>query len=124
MASANPTNLELFSFGSNFLKDHAGHIISDPRTAITELISNAYDAGATVVEIQWPDNAEGQFSISDNGIGMTAEEFDRRWKELSYDRLKEQGSTVEFPPGVAKRQRTAFGRNGKGRHATFCYADE
>lgn len=117
-------NLELFSFSSNFLRDHAGHIITDPRTAITELIANAYDAGATAVDITWPDDTEGQFSITDNGTGMTKAEFGRRWKTLAYERLKEQGHSVEFPPGVAKRQRTAFGRNGKGRHAAFCFSDK
>jgi hypothetical protein len=117
-------NLELpFSFSTNFLKDHAGHIITDARIAITELIANAYDAGATAVEITWPDGNVGSFAIADNGTGMTAEEFNRRWKTLSYDRLQEQGQNVQFPPGVAKRQRTAFGRNGKGRHAAFCFAD-
>src|ERR1017187_8349909 len=43
-------NLSLpFTLGANFLRDHAGHIISDTRVAITELIANAYDAGATSV---------------------------------------------------------------------------
>jgi len=33
-------NLALpFSFSTNFLRDHAGHIITDPKTAITELIA-------------------------------------------------------------------------------------
>jgi hypothetical protein len=117
-------NLSLpFTFGSNFLKDHAGHIISDPRVAITELIANAYDAGATSVEITWPGESTGQFRISDNGIGMSLDEFNRRWRTLSYDRSQEQGDAVEFPPGVTRRNRTAFGRNGKGRHAAFCFAD-
>ena len=43
-----------FTFGSNFLRDYAGHIISDPRVSIIELIANAYDAGATRVEVKWP----------------------------------------------------------------------
>jgi DNA mismatch repair ATPase MutL len=68
-------NQELFSFSANFLRDHAGHLITDPRTAITELIANAYDAGATAVDIIWPDDTEGAFSITDNGTGMTKAEF-------------------------------------------------
>ena len=123
MASKGNTgeNLELpFSFSPNFLRDHAGHIITDSKTAITELIANAYDAGATAVDITWPDDKTGTFAIADNGTGMTADEFSRRWRTLSYDRLKEQGADVEFPPRVPKRKRTAFGRNGKGRHAAFC----
>ena len=112
-----------FTFGTNFLRDHAGHIISDTRVAITELIANAYDAGATAVDILWPGDAPGPFHITDNGTGMSIDEFNRRWRTLSYDRSKEQGTAVEFPPGVSKRTRSAFGRNGKGRHAAFCFAD-
>jgi hypothetical protein len=37
--------------------------------------------------------------------------------------LKQQGTNVEFPPKSSKRKRTAFGRNGIGRHAMFCFAD-
>ena len=50
MAGKNPSNqnLELFAFSTSFLRDHAGHIITDPRIAITEPIANAYDAGQQV----------------------------------------------------------------------------
>jgi hypothetical protein len=43
-----------FSFGPKFLHDHAGHIITDPLIALVELIANAYDAGASLVDIRWP----------------------------------------------------------------------
>jgi hypothetical protein len=117
-------NLSLpFTFGANFLRDHAGHIILDARVAITELIANAYDAGATSVTIEWPGQSPGPFRISDNGTGMSVEEFNRRWRTLSYDRMQEQGPEVVFPPGVTRLKRGAFGRNGKGRHAAFCFAN-
>ena len=34
-----------FSFGPKFLQDHAGHIMTDPRIALVELVANSYDAG-------------------------------------------------------------------------------
>ena len=68
-----------FAFGQGFLEDHAGHIISDPGVALIELIANSYDAGATEVKIKWPDQIPGDFEISDNGTGMSREEFNRRW---------------------------------------------
>ena len=106
---AGEQNLELpFSFSTNFLRDHAGHLITDPRAAITELIANSYDAGATAVAITWPDDTEGPFAVSDNGTGMSTAEFSRRWRTLSYQRLDEQGAAVQFPPGVPKRQRDCF----------------
>jgi HSP90 family molecular chaperone len=75
-------NLEL-AFETNFLRDHAGAITSDPRVAILELVANAYDAGATFVEISWPSEATGKISVSDNGTGMTRAEFSRRWGTLA-----------------------------------------
>jgi hypothetical protein len=117
-------NLELpFTFGTNFLRDYAGHIIYDPRVAIVELIANSYDAGATRCEIKWPTESGEFFSITDNGVGMTRDEFLHRWRKLAYDRVEEQGFSVEFPATSKNLSRTAFGRNGKGRLAPFCFSD-
>ena len=113
-----------FMFGDNFLLDHAGHIIEDPKVAIIELIANAYDAGAKNICISWPAQENEIFRITDDGTGMSLNEFERRWKTLNYDRTKEQGTEVVFPEGVKSTARTAFGKNGKGRHAAFCFGDE
>ena len=112
-----------FAFADRFLQDHAGQIITDPRTAILELIANAYDAGATEILIEWPTEKGELLQVSDNGIGMTQEEFQKRWGKLCYERAVEQGTDVVFPPGVTGIKRKAFGRSGKGRHAPFCFAD-
>jgi hypothetical protein len=112
-----------FTFGPAFLHDHVGHVISDPRLAIVELIANAYDAGAQRVDIAWPQDEPGRFEISDNGTGMSIEEFNRRWKTLCYNRMQEQGSDVVFPADARARRRLAFGQSGKGRHGAFCFAD-
>ncbi|MDD2709259.1 MAG: ATP-binding protein [Verrucomicrobiae bacterium] len=112
-----------FAFGNGFLDDHAGHIMSDTSVAIIELIANSYDAGATQVEIRWPEKTGEPLMISDNGEGMTSDEFNRRWKTLKYNRLNEQGEDVTFPPDVKAHSRKAFGRSGKGRHGAFCFAD-
>lgn len=112
-----------FAFADRFLQDHAGQIISEPRTAILELIANAYDAGATKIDIVWPAERGQEFSVTDDGIGMTKAEFEKRWGTLCYDRAAEQGTAVVFPKGVKGIKRTAFGRSGKGRHAPFCFAD-
>lgn len=112
-----------FTFGPGFLRDHAGHIMSEPRIAVVELIANAYDAGATSVDIRWPDASGGEFEITDNGSGMTVDEFNRRWKALSYNRTLDQGTEVKFPSGNRSSPRTAFGQSGKGRHGAFCFSD-
>lgn len=120
-SKANKTAPPVF-FGQGFLHDHVGQILDDPATAIIELVANSYDAGADRVDVIWP-NLPGEFlSIADNGTGMTRKQFERRWRTLSYDRQSEQGSEVEFPPGVKRQKRTAFGHNGKGRFSPFCFA--
>lgn len=58
-------------FGPGFLREHAGRIMSDPRIALVELVSNSYDAGATSVRVTWPPTG-GELRIEDDGHGMTA----------------------------------------------------
>jgi hypothetical protein len=111
-------------YDENFLQFHAGRIISDPAVAITELVANCWDAGADRVDITWPTAIGEEIAVEDNGSGMTLAEFERRWRTLNYNRLREQGSAVEFPLGIRDRVRGAFGRNGIGRHAMFYFASE
>ena len=112
------------SYSDQFMQDHARRIISDNNIAIIEMIANAYDAGATVVDIEWPDDREQPFSVTDNGTGMTPEEFEKRWTTFNYKRAEHQGTAVVFPPGTPKTfHRIAFGHSGKGRYAPFCFAN-
>ena len=114
-------------YDERFLESHAGsHILHDPKTAIVELIANAWDAGATKVKIAWPDGKGVQrFAIEDNGIGMTNDEFNVRWRKLNYNRQVEQGPKVTFPKDmiVSLPERIAFGRTGIGRWSGFCFGD-
>lgn len=111
------------TFGDEFMRQHAGQIIIDQNFAIIELVANAWDAGATSVNIKWPSDG-GIFSITDNGIGMTKGEFFYRWGKLNYNRLEEQGGKdVIFPKNTRHSTRHVFGRNGVGRHAMFCFSD-
>lgn len=123
MSEGNQLSL-LPTFGDSFLNHHAGKIITDPHYSIIELVANCWDAGASRVDICWPTTESKLLSIQDNGIGMTYDDFVQRWKELNYNRLKYQGSQVEFPKGSKRSTRTAFGRNGIGRHAMFCFANQ
>lgn len=113
---------DAFHFNERFLQDHAGQIVSDPKIAIIELIANAYDAGTQNATIKWPDEIGGIFSVTDDGTGLTREEFEHRWTFFNYNRTEEQGAEVTFPPGAKRIRRVAFGQSGKGRYAPFCFA--
>ncbi|ANI21669.2 hypothetical protein AB870_17780 [Pandoraea faecigallinarum] len=108
-------------YEDRFLESWAGSIITNPSTAIVELVANCWDAYATEVKIDWADPKKNkQFSISDNGKGMTKDEFDYIWRAMSYDRISKTGPTTAPPPDVEGLPRFVFGKNGKGRFASFC----
>lgn len=122
--SAAQGQLYLPTYSATFLEHHAGRIIADPAIAIIELIANSWDAGASRVDVSWPSNNPGEISFSDNGTGITWSEFQNRWLELNYNRIDRQGPLVQFPSGNSRKRRTAFGRNGIGRHAMFFFAEQ
>lgn len=126
MTQAQPTLFDSgMLFGPDFLRDHAGQIMSDGRIAIVELVANAYDAGASRVNVEWPSERGESLVVEDNGTGMSQEQFQRRWRTLGYRRTQEQGPLAELPTDSALvRKRIAFGQSGKGRHGAFCFADE
>ncbi|MCX2524732.1 ATP-binding protein [Larsenimonas rhizosphaerae] len=112
-------------FDQRFLSSYAGTIVSDPMTAIVELVANCWDAYATDVDITLPDKKNNQhFKIADNGKGMTKEEFEKIWRTWSYNRIIAQGKTTSPPESFEGSPRKVFGKNGKGRFASFCFAHE
>ena len=112
-------------YDARFLESYAGAIVTDPATAIVELVANCWDAYATQVEVAWPDTkANRQFRIKDNGHGMTRDEFQHIWRTIAYNRLSVQGAVATPPRDVEGLPRVVFGKNGKGRFASFCFADE
>jgi hypothetical protein len=120
-------NKEKFVQGTLFEEDYLirtlGSLSTSPEIALTELVANAWDAGATIVDIFIPDDLGQNLIIQDNGTGLTKDEFYTRWMKLGYNRIKHQGKKVEFPKGV-ELQRQAYGRNGIGRHGMLCFNNE
>lgn len=111
-------------FEDDYLLRELGQVAHVPQVALTELVANAWDAGASKVDLILPAEIGGTLTITDDGHGMTSEQFKQRWMTLRYSREKHQGENVEFPPGRTGRNRRAYGRNGIGRHGMLCFADE
>lgn len=108
-------------FEEDYLVRTLGSIAHQPDVALTELVANAWDAGASVVKINIPLEKGKVLTIEDDGSGMTSEEFKGRWMKLAYNRLRHQGSKAEFPPDRTDWRRWAYGRNGVGRHGLLCF---
>jgi hypothetical protein len=111
-------------FDARFLGLYAGPIMSDPTTALVELVANSWDAYATKVEIDWPDDGDGKvFRIRDNGKGMSPRDFEIRWRTIYYDRKDSQGLVETAPVDLPNAPpRHVYGRNGKGRTAGFAFS--
>lgn len=109
-------------FEEDFLLRTLGPIVRYPEVALTELVANAWDAGASEMHITIPEEYDMPLVIEDDGAGMTKAQFHEKWMTLGYDRVKHQGTWAEFPPDRTDWRRPAYGRNGIGRHGMLCFA--
>lgn len=110
-------------FEDDFLLRSLGSISHSADVALTELVANAWDAGASEVRITIPSDFSQDLLVEDDGCGMTADQFKTRWMTLGYDRTKHQGRKADFPPERHDWRRMAFGRNGVGRHGLLCFSN-
>ena len=85
-------------------------------TAISELFKNAHDAYAEHVEIDYY-RTDGLFVLRDDGMGMTEEDFVRRWLTIGTEsKLTAVGlETPQKDPN--KKSRPMLGEKGIGRLA-------
>src|SRR5438105_2412826 len=87
-------------------------LISSDYTAVAELVKNAYDAGSTEVVISLTRELPQTLIISDNGGGMSLEDFEQFWMSPGYSVKPEIRST-----DVGTHHRTLLGEKGIGRFA-------
>lgn len=85
-------------------------------TVLGEAISNAWDADAKNVYL-YVDRNEGSLFIKDDGLGMTAEDFQNKFLKIGYSKRKGGGATS---PGG----RPFIGRKGIGKLALLSCADK
>ena len=110
-------------FEDGYLVRSLGSVAQQADVAISELVANAWDAGASRVDITIPDDNGGPIIVSDDGVGLTPDQFRERWMKLGYSRVKHQGNMAEFPMARGGLSRRSYGRNGIGRHGLLCFAD-
>lgn len=95
--------------------DHLGrHLYRSFATVMGEAISNSWDADARKVHI-YLDPAGHGFWIKDDGVGMTADDFQRRFLKIGYSKRKESSRSPKGRPYI--------GRKGIGKLALLSCAD-
>ena len=103
-----------FTVDTHLFRELGELLVGRDSTALIELIKNAYDADATEVTVygeRLDSLDEGGILITDNGVGMTADDFENGFLRIA-SRLKEQG---ERRSNVFQRRYT--GAKGIGRLA-------
>jgi signal transduction histidine kinase len=102
-----------FSVDSALLRELGERLVGKPHIALAELVKNSYDADATKVLISFSKN---RIEISDNGHGMTFEEFRKFWMRIGSPHKQEQRVSRTF-------KRPVTGSKGVGRLAVQFLAD-
>ncbi len=70
-------------FEDDFLLRTLGDHVRVPDVALSELVANAWDAGASSVKVILPTEIGGTLTVEDNGHGMKPDQFKRRWPEMA-----------------------------------------
>ena len=99
--------------------DHLGiQMYQSPTAAIAEIVSNAWDADAEEVRIDFDFNSENKsdwtITIQDNGDGMSFDDCQKRYLSVGYNRREKAGQTER-----TGKNRPVMGRKGIGKFAGF-----
>ncbi|MFO0427573.1 MAG: sensor histidine kinase [Planctomyces sp.] len=103
-----------FTVDTHLFRELGELLVGRNSTALVELIKNAYDADATIVTVHGrnlDDPRKGSITITDDGIGMNKERFERGFLTIA-SRFKESSNRKS-----AKFKRRFTGAKGIGRLA-------
>lgn len=97
-----------FTIDAELLKELGERLVGKPHVALAELIKNGYDADATQVTIKFLPEKD-YIEVSDDGHGMTFEEFKNFWMRI--------GTTHKKTRPSRNLKRPMTGSKGVGRLA-------
>ena len=101
-------------------------LIADPNVAVAEFVKNGYDAGASIVHVDFklegPDRSEHTLAITDDGVGMDLASFERNWMRPGYSEKAAYAPGVDHsrwtePAAGRAEKRVPIGEKGVGRLA-------
>jgi signal transduction histidine kinase len=113
MAEENKIKEIGFTIDAGLIQRLGYELVGRAETAVSELIKNAYDADATIVDVDFIDSYQsgGTLIISDNGTGMTETQLVNGFMRIS-------STDKVHNPTSARFKRTKAGKKGIGRFAT------
>lgn len=99
-----------FTSDTHLLEELGERLVASPSIAIAELIKNAYDADASQCRV-WQGSKRERIFISDNGHGITKDEFLSKWMTVATQNKRNNPRSRNF-------DRVVTGAKGVGRFAT------
>lgn len=106
------------TFDPNTIEHLGVRMYSTLPPVLAELVANAYDAGANLVEIILNDAGDKEIIVRDDGDGMSFQEINDKFLRIGRNRREKDGDAVS-PKG-----RKAIGKKGLGKLAFFGIAHE
>ena len=103
------------TFHGRILEQLGSQTYQSPVASIAELISNAWDADAEMVDVRLPDGVgEGaEVVVEDDGVGLSFDECKNRYLNIGYCRRGKE------PVAHTIKGRVVLGRKGIGKFAGF-----
>ncbi|MDR0807762.1 MAG: ATP-binding protein [Gemmobacter sp.] len=100
--------------------EHIGiQMYQSPTAALAEIVSNAWDADATEVDISFNFDADRKsdwtITVQDNGNGMTKDECQQKFLSVGFNRREQDGPKATS----VHKLRPLMGRKGIGKFAGF-----
>lgn len=99
---------ESFSIESRIIREFGERLVKHPEVALLELIKNAYDADADRCTVNY--NYPVEISVTDDGHGMTLQEFQRGWMRIGTSSKDTSATSLKYGRAVS-------GEKGIGRFA-------
>jgi hypothetical protein len=97
--------------------NHLGiNLYSNVPAVVSEVVANAWDADAELVSINI-DERKKTVMITDDGVGMTAEDINERYLKVGYARR------IDGPARTPQHRRAVMGRKGIGKLSLFSIAN-
>jgi signal transduction histidine kinase len=98
-----------FQSEGRLLQELGERLVSKPEVALVELIKNAFDADSSYCTVSY-DNQDSTISVSDDGNGMTEDDFKNKWMRVA-------SSSKSLKTISPRFRRKVTGEKGIGRFA-------
>lgn len=98
-----------FHAEARLLQELGERLVAQPEVALVELIKNSYDADASQCVIGFSED-RSTLIVTDNGHGMTKDEFESRWMTIATSKKAEERVSRKY-------KRDLTGQKGIGRFA-------